>query len=231
MDQQLTKDLSAALIGLMLIGSIGCKSDVKPVVSTTEMSTPKQIEGLKSKTNDEAAILNVNKQPPQADTVQSVIRKTTKQVEKPKAKESKPSAPKPPKKKLKPKIVFEKIRHDFGEISQGDTVDYNFVFRNDGKAPLVINSCKVTCGCTQPSYPFIPIESGEEGYIGVRYVSVGKEGMQKPLITVFTNASKEPITLMMSGKVTLPSEDDTSIESPVDTTKNVPKKDTLSESK
>lgn len=107
-------------------------------------------------------------------------------------------------KKSLPQINFDQIRYDFGEINQGDTVDYKFKFLNTGNAPLVVNNVKATCGCTQPSYPFIPIEAGEEGHVGVRYISVGKEGLQKPLITVYTNASKDPITLMFSGKVNVP---------------------------
>lgn len=111
--------------------------------------------------------------------------------------------------KLKPKIKFDLIRYDFGTIMQGDTVDYKFKFTNTGKAPLVIENADVTCGCTQPSYPFIPIEAGEEGYIGVRYISVGKLGNQKPLITIKTNASKQPVTLMMAGIVDAPAKIDT----------------------
>jgi len=108
----------------------------------------------------------------------------------------KPSQPK----KL-PSIKFDLIRYDFGTIIEGDTVDYNFKFTNTGKASLEIDSAKVTCGCTQPSYPFMPIEVGENGFIGVRYISVGKDGDQEPLITVYTNASKEPTTLMLKGEV------------------------------
>lgn len=103
--------------------------------------------------------------------------------------------------KRQPQIKFDLIRHDFGTIVQGDTVDYNFKFKNTGDAPLEIDSTKVTCGCTQPSYPFMAIEVGDEGYIGVKYVSVGKEGAQEPLITVYSNGSSKPTTLMLTGKV------------------------------
>ena len=103
--------------------------------------------------------------------------------------------------KLLPNLEFDLIRHNFDTIISGDVIDYKFEFTNTGKGPLVIESAKATCGCTQPSYPFIPIEPGERGYIGVTYNSVGKEGQQKPLITVRSNASKEPIALMLTGFV------------------------------
>lgn len=146
--------------------------------------------------------------------------------------ESKPKKTKPKARRniKKPQIEFAVIRHDFGTIIQGDTVDYNFEFVNNGKGPLVIESAKATCGCTQPSYPFIPIESGEKGYIGVKYISVGKEGTQKPLITVTSNASKEPITLLLTGKVDVPTKDkDLDKASEKDTTQNQPiQQDSLS---
>ncbi len=103
--------------------------------------------------------------------------------------------------KLLPNLEFDLIRHNFDTITSGYIIDYKFEFTNTGKGPLVIESAKATCGCTQPSYPFIPIEPGERGYIGVTYNSVGKEGQQKPLITVRSNASKEPIALMLTGFV------------------------------
>lgn len=90
------------------------------------------------------------------------------------------------------------------------------MFSNEGNAPLVITNAKATCGCTQPSFPFVPIEAGETGFIGVRYVSVGKEGVQKPLITVTTNASKEPVTLMFNGTVKVPEKDHKKAQSEAD---------------
>ncbi len=242
MKLQFTQDFSTILLGLVFVGSISCKSDVKPVTTKTggEMTPAKQVVSPETTAQaDDNKTTNIAKTKVNSSAEDQTLKEvvtTAKPVEIPESigANSTPQKPAQAKSQSKatPKIVFDKIRHDFGEITQGDTVDYNFVFRNDGYAPLVINSCKVTCGCTQPSYPFIPIEKGEEGYIGVRYVSVGKEGMQKPLITVFTNASKEPITLMMSGKVTLPTDDKKNVEEqPIDSTKISTIKDTLSESK
>ena len=115
---------------------------------------------------------------------------------------------KPKKARPKAKLDFDVIRHDFGTITQGDTVSFNFNFTNNGKAPLEIETAKASCGCTQPSFPFIPIEPGDSGFIGVMYVSVGKEGYQEPTITVNSNATKEPITLQMTGNVELPPEEE-----------------------
>jgi len=70
-----------------------------------------------------------------------------------------------------------------------------------GNAPLEIKSASATCGCTQPSYPFIPVEPNEQGHISVRYNSVGKEGHQKPEVSIITNIDKNEIILFMEGFV------------------------------
>ena len=93
------------------------------------------------------------------------------------------------------KIAFEVSEYDFGEIEEGESVEYKFAFENIGNAPLNIMEASATCGCTVPSYPFIPIEPGELGYIGVRYNSVGKDGPQKPIVSVLTDGEPSRVTL------------------------------------
>ncbi len=122
--------------------------------------------------------------------------------------ESKPKPKKRKKTKRRSKISFEMIRFDFDTIKQGESITHNFKFVNIGAGPLVIENVTATCGCTQPSYPFIPIEPGETGFIGVKYNSVGKEGAQKPLIKVKSNAAKEPVTLMLEGYVVKPPQEE-----------------------
>ena len=112
--------------------------------------------------------------------------------------------PKKKKKKNPPsraKIEFKEMVHDYGEIESGDEIEHNFVFTNEGKAPLNIISASATCGCTVPSYPFLPIEPGEEGRIGVYFNSVGKEGIQEPIITVTSDGNPKITKLKLKGKV------------------------------
>ncbi len=204
--------------------SVGCKNDA-PAISSIHAKTP-TIDKVKKEVvstpelEEKDTLTTIENQEEVAEVV------TKKEVIKKPA--ISPSKPKPKKKRPRPRpaIKFELDRYDFGEINQGDTVDVDFKFANVGKGPLVINTVKVTCGCTQPSYPFVPIDPGEEGTIGIKYVSVGKEGAQKPLVTVYTNASKEPITLMLSGIVNVPEKDEeikdtlAPEEAPVDSLQN-----------
>jgi len=98
-------------------------------------------------------------------------------------------------------ISFDKLVHEFGEIDEGDKITHKFKFKNTGNGPLIINNVDVSCGCTMPTYPIIPIGPGETGEIGVIYNSKGKFGTQKPSITVNTNASQPLVKLYMSGSI------------------------------
>ncbi|MEM1122326.1 MAG: DUF1573 domain-containing protein, partial [Bacteroidota bacterium] len=92
-----------------------------------------------------------------------------------------------PVKKKRARMKFSQTTHQFGTIQSGDKVKHKFTFKNSGDAPLVINNVDVSCGCTFPSYPFLPIEPGKTGEIEVTFDSEGKIGRQKPTITVMTN--------------------------------------------
>ncbi|MFK7978616.1 MAG: DUF1573 domain-containing protein [Saprospiraceae bacterium] len=131
-----------------------------------------------------------------ATTTKKIPTKTTATVEK-KA-ETKPIKKK---KKKRAKIKFDELVHKYGTITTGDKVNHQFKFKNTGNAPLVIKSVDVSCGCTFPSYPFLPIEPGKEGAIDVTFDSKNKVGRQKPTITVVTNGRPRTIKLNLEGFV------------------------------
>lgn len=97
-------------------------------------------------------------------------------------------------------IKFSDTFHEFGIIKQGEVVTHEFEFTNLNKKPFVINSATATCGCTTPSYPFIPIGPGETGTIGITFNSKTKLGNQTPTVTVSSNLGT--FKLFMKGIVT-----------------------------
>lgn len=86
------------------------------------------------------------------------------------------------------KIEFlEKGVHDFGTITEGDTVEHIYKFVNKGELPLVINNITASCGCTTPDWPRDPVSPGEASSVRVRFNSRGKQGQQRKTVTVYAN--------------------------------------------
>ena len=98
-------------------------------------------------------------------------------------------------------MSFDTYVYEFGEIAEGDVIKYDFYFTNTGSGPITVKNASATCGCTVPSYPFIPVEPGDRGFIGVTYNSVGKFGVQTPVVTVVSNAKEKVVKLKLTGKV------------------------------
>ena len=68
-----------------------------------------------------------------------------------------------------PQMTFESTTVSYGEINKGDDPLRVANFTNTGTEPLVITSCKGSCGCTVPDWPKEPIMPGETAQIEIRY--------------------------------------------------------------
>ena len=91
-----------------------------------------------------------------------------------------------------PELTFAEKSHDFGNISQGDVVEYTFKFKNTGTSPLIISNVGVTCGCTATDWPKEPIAPGKSSAITAKFNSSGKFGQQNKVITVESNSVNGP---------------------------------------
>lgn len=100
-----------------------------------------------------------------------------------------------------PVMSFEKETYDFGIINEGESVVYDFKFRNTGKGPLLISNASASCGCTVPEYPKEPILPGQEGTIHVVFNSAGKPGMQNKVVTLNVNTGTGTRQLYLTGNV------------------------------
>ncbi|SOD14713.1 DUF1573 domain-containing protein [Pedobacter xixiisoli] len=100
-----------------------------------------------------------------------------------------------------PKVQVERAIYEFGEIKQGEKVNYEFKFKNVGKTPLIITNATATCGCTVPEYPSAPVKPGEEGVIKVVFDSTGKLGLQDKVVTITSNANPAFEQLHLVGDV------------------------------
>ena len=100
-----------------------------------------------------------------------------------------------------PVMAFEKDTYDFGVITSGEKVAYEFKFKNTGKSPLIISNAEATCGCTVPDYPREPVAPGAEGVIKVVFDSSGKIGMQNKVVTLTSNAVPAVTELHVIGDI------------------------------
>ncbi len=96
---------------------------------------------------------------------------------------------------------WETTVHNFGNVQQGEVVNYTFKFTNSGTEDLLIQSTSASCGCTVPNHTKEPIPPGGAGEIVVRFDSKGKSGQQSPVITVVANTSPKQTRLSLRGFV------------------------------
>lgn len=98
-------------------------------------------------------------------------------------------------------IVFAGTTHDYGTIVQGSDGTCEFKFANKGKAPIVLNDVKASCGCTVPEWTRTPVAPGENGTIKVTY-NTNNVGAFTKSVTVNSNAKNSPLILIIKGTVT-----------------------------
>jgi len=92
----------------------------------------------------------------------------------------------------KPRAVFKATVHDFGTVKQGDVVNHEFVFKNDGGATLVVEKVETTCGCTAALVSEKKIGPGKEGKIKTTFDTRGYSGRLSKYIYLVSNDGEEP---------------------------------------
>ncbi len=100
------------------------------------------------------------------------------------------------------KIKFENVEFDFGTVKEGVIIEHVFKFTNVGKAPLVIQDARSSCGCTTPEWSKDPIPVGGQGEILARFNTEGKTEGQHKTITVQTNTFPSETKISLQGTVT-----------------------------
>ncbi len=91
--------------------------------------------------------------------------------------------------------------YDFGKVSEGEIVEYNYRFKNSGNKPLVVSNVTASCGCTVPEKPEEPVQPGETGFIKVKFNSDKRVGEAHKTIMVQSNANPAFPQLLLKGTV------------------------------
>ncbi|MBQ9253204.1 MAG: DUF1573 domain-containing protein [Bacteroidales bacterium] len=97
-------------------------------------------------------------------------------------------------------ITFTEMEHDYGEVVKGGDGMCEFVYKNTGKAPLMLTNVRSSCGCTIPSWSKEPLMPGKTAKIQVKY-NTNNVGTINKSITVESNASNGRVILKIKGKV------------------------------
>ena len=91
--------------------------------------------------------------------------------------------------------------YNFGKVTDGEKVEFNYRFKNTGNKPLIITNATASCGCTVPQKPEMPILSGDTGFIKVVFDSKGRIGSAHKTVTVNSNAFPGFPQLLLTGEV------------------------------
>jgi hypothetical protein len=104
-----------------------------------------------------------------------------------------------------PEFKWESTTIDYGTVTKADEGNSKreFKFVNTGKSPLIISSCRGSCGCTVPTCPTEPILPGGKGAISVHY-DINRVGPFTKTVTVTSNAKNANETLKITGTVNDP---------------------------
>ncbi|WP_348813364.1 DUF1573 domain-containing protein [Flavobacterium maritimum] len=98
-------------------------------------------------------------------------------------------------------MVFVDEVIDYGTIAHNSDGKREFVFTNNGNAPLIITNAQGSCGCTVPTSPKEPIAPGAKGVIGVKYAT-DRVGPFTKTVTITSNAAGQATkTLTIKGTV------------------------------
>ena len=99
-----------------------------------------------------------------------------------------------------PIAKWDKTTSEFGNIEQGIPKEAEFKLTNEGKEPLIIQTAKAGCGCTNLKYSPEPILPGKSTIIAATY-NAATVGPFTKSITVTTNADPNPVMLIIKGTV------------------------------
>jgi uncharacterized cupredoxin-like copper-binding protein len=91
-----------------------------------------------------------------------------------------------------PQLYFSETQHDFGNVKEGQVVDYTFKFKNTGKGILEVKNVSTSCGCTVALISSKKLDPGKEGTLRVELDTKNREGKINRNITIQSNDPKEP---------------------------------------
>ena len=100
-------------------------------------------------------------------------------------------------------IVFEERVYNFGTIlEKNGKVTHTFVFKNNGKTPVVISDIHSGCGCIGQSVAKDPVKPGAKGKVTITFDPGYKAGFFSKEIIVFSSNGQQFNRIWVEGTIT-----------------------------
>jgi hypothetical protein len=100
-------------------------------------------------------------------------------------------------------VQFEERVHNFGTIMEKNgKVSHTFVFKNNGKTPVVINEVYSTCGCIGKTHSQGPVKPGTKGKVTITFDPSYKAGFFSKEIVVYSNNNHDYSRIWVEGNIT-----------------------------
>jgi hypothetical protein len=102
------------------------------------------------------------------------------------------------------RIAFERLEHDYGNITADADYSTSFAFENTGDKPLLIYEVKTSCGCTVPNWNKKPIPPGGRDQIKVTFHPKEHQlGLDHKSVTVISNTDPGFTVLTIKANVSV----------------------------
>ncbi len=90
--------------------------------------------------------------------------------------------------------------HDFGDLLKGESVTFDFKFKNISDQPILIDNVRPDCGCTAPNWENIPTLPDSTGILSITFDAT-KKGYFNKKIKVFFSGQRKGEKLYVEGFV------------------------------
>jgi hypothetical protein len=99
-------------------------------------------------------------------------------------------------------VVFDKMVHDFGDVSVSDgPLTCTFTVTNNGTEPVAIFEVVSSCGCTDVTWTREPLQPGKSGTISATFRNEDGPFPFDKTLTVYVSGQRKPVILRLRGVV------------------------------
>lgn len=97
--------------------------------------------------------------------------------------------------------TLDRTEHDFGQVTQGDTVSTLFKVKA-GEALVVLLSATTDCGCTRAEFPKRPLRPGDTAQVKVVFAAKDKGNFRKTVrLRLHAGGREHTVALVVRGTV------------------------------